>query len=296
MMRFPPRLAWDLTRVLVAQKLFGVSRHPVAVRLDLAEFPVPDQADSFGRNNPSSGTFSANLQALETVRASAAPFVWMGGDAPLRHPHVGHIVRAFINRGKTVFVEMGGGRLRRRIHEFRPVSRLFLVLPLHGLEGARDSRAGQSGNFRATIESLRTAKLCGFHICVETAISEDMDISELRAIAEFISQLGIDGWIQTRPMQRPASNEKLEAARKLIPSTQWRNFSRLLLLDRNIGQQDLSALAADDALSDERSGTPQAGVAGGDFDNVKAPSFENETLSNRISEESSATEEGLRAL
>ena len=36
MTRWVPRLTWDLTRVLLAQKLFGASRHPLALHLDLA--------------------------------------------------------------------------------------------------------------------------------------------------------------------------------------------------------------------------------------------------------------------
>ncbi len=77
------------------------------------------------------------------------------------------------------FVEMDETLLRRRIHEFRPVSRLYLVLPLNGLEDVHDSRAQHTGNFRATMEAIRTAKLSGFHICIETTIFPRFDRSEL---------------------------------------------------------------------------------------------------------------------
>ena len=140
-----------------------------------------------------------------------------------------------MNHGRTVFIEMDGKLLRRRIHEFWPVPQLYLALPLKGLESAHDLRTGQPGNFRATIESVRTAKLSGFHICVETAVSPDMEMSELRELAQFISNLDVDGWIQKQSAAADAGGvpaEKLRAARALIPSQRWRMLSELLDLTR----------------------------------------------------------------
>jgi sulfatase maturation enzyme AslB (radical SAM superfamily) len=176
--------------------------------------------------------------------------VWIGGDRPLQHSRIGHLAREVVNCGRTVFVEMNGTLLRQRIHEFRPVSRLYLVLPLHGLEDAHDSRAQQSGNFRATMEALRTAKLSGFHICIETTIFPDTDRSELISLANFIPTLGVDGWIQKRPSSvadgEPAS-EALQSARDLIPSRHWRTFSALL---------DLTPAAAQPGFEKKRTTNP----------------------------------------
>ena len=141
MTRWAPRLTWDLTRVLLAQKLFGASRHPVALHLDLAQYPAHSQVDSPDANN-STPDSSRDSHVLAAVRASTAPFVWIGGDAPLRYPRIGQIARQIISFGKIVFMEMDGTLLRRRIHEFRPESRLYLVLPLHG-SGSRARFARQ---------------------------------------------------------------------------------------------------------------------------------------------------------
>jgi hypothetical protein len=230
MMRFPPRLIWNLARVRIAQKLFRASSNPLVLCLNLSEF-----RDDRGAARPGTDSLeyvsSRDAQALSRVRESSAPIAWIGGDSPLQHVRIGHLAREIVNCGRTVFVEMDGTLLRRRIHEFRPVSRLYLVLPLHGLEDAHDSRAKQSGNFRATMEALRTARLSGFHICIETTIFPDSDRSELIALANFISTLGVDGWIHKRPAS--AVNDKavsaaLQSARNLIPSHRWRSFSELL--------------------------------------------------------------------
>jgi hypothetical protein len=231
MMRFPPRLLWNLARVRTVQKLFGTSRYPWALRLHLGEARTHTEAAPLNGANLSAEISSRDAQALSRVRESSAPVVWIGGDTPLQHARIGHLAREIVNCGRTVFVEMDGTLLRRRIHEFRPVSRLYLVLPLNGLEAAHDSHARHSGNFRATMESIRTAKLSGFHICIETAIFPDSDRTELIALANFISTLGVDGWIHK--CSPAAANDKaasaaLQSARNLIASQHWRTFSELL--------------------------------------------------------------------
>jgi hypothetical protein len=232
MMRFPPRLLWDLTRVRVAQKLFGAARDPLVLRLDLSDFSARTEDASSTAGNSSLETSSRDAQALSQVRASSAPVVWIGGDTPLQHARIGHLARDIVNCGRIVFVEMDGTLLRRRIHEFRPVPRLYLVLPLNGLENTHDSRAQHTGNFRATMESLRTAKLSGFHICIETTVFPGSDASELRNLATYIARLDVDGWIHKRPTS--AANDAIgsdalqSAPRNLIPSRHWRTFSELL--------------------------------------------------------------------
>ena len=231
MMRFPPRLTWDLARVRIEQKLFGASRYPWALPLDLAQLRAHTEAIASNGANPSAEVSSRDSQALSQVRTSSAPVVWIGGDTPLQHAGIGHLAREIVKCCRTVFVETNGTLLRRCIHEFRPVSRLYLVLPLNGLENAHDSRAQLTGNFRATMEALRTAKLSGFHICIESTIYPTSDRSELLQLAKFISSLDVDGWIHKRPTAAATdetSSEALQSARDMIPSRHWRAFSALL--------------------------------------------------------------------
>jgi len=231
MMRFPSRLIWNLARVRIAQKLFEPSRYPWALRLDLAQLRAHTEVTPPDGDNSSAEVSSRDSQALSQVRASSAPVVWIGGDTPLQHARIGHLAREIVNCGRTVFVEMDETLLRRRIHEFRPVSRLYLVLPLNALEDNHDSRDQHTGSFRATMEALRTARLSGFHICIETTIFPGCDMTGLSKLATFISTLEVDGWIHKRPVA--AANDKttsaaLRPARNLIPSRHWRAFSELL--------------------------------------------------------------------
>src|SRR6202166_4773747 len=231
MILFPPRLLWGLARVRIAQKLFGASRYPWALRLDLAQLRAQTEVTPPNGADSCAEVSSRDSQALSQVRASSAPVVWIGGDTPLQHARIGHLARDIVNCARTVFVEMDGTLLRRRIHEFRPVSRLYLVLPLNGLEDAHDSRFQHTGNFRATMESLCTAKLSGFHICIETTIFPGSERSELLQLANFISTLDVDGWIHKRPVAAAndeAATVMLQSAREIIQSRQWRTFSALL--------------------------------------------------------------------
>ena len=249
MMRFPPRLTWDLARIRIAQKLFGSSRHPWALRLDLAELRAHTEATSPHGINSSSEVSSRDVQALSRVRASSAPVIWIG-DSPLQHARIGHLAREIVNCARTVFVEMDETLLRRRIHEFRPVSRLYLVLPLNGLENAYDWRFQHTGNLRATMEAIRTAKLSGFHICIETTIFPGSDRSELLNLAKFISTLDVDGWIHKRPAaaaDNEAASKALRSARDLIPSRYWRAFSALL---------DLTSAPAQPGFEKKRAANP----------------------------------------
>jgi hypothetical protein len=251
-MRFPPRLLWKLNRVRTAQKLFGAARYPWALRLDLSQLRGQTEVTPQNGVNSSANISARDSQALSQVRASSAPIVWIGGDPPPQHACIGHLAREIVNTGRTVFVEMDGTLLRRRVHEFRPVSRLYLVLPLNGLEGAHDSRVQHSGNFRATMEALRTAELSGFHICIETTIFPDFNRNELLELANFISTIDVDGWIHKRPTAATndtISSEALQSARELIPSRHWRSFSALL---------DLTATSVEPSFGKKRIAHPFA--------------------------------------
>jgi pyruvate-formate lyase-activating enzyme len=277
MMRFPPRLTWNLTKVRIAQKLFGAPRYPLALRLDLAQLSEHPETAPPNGTDASSEISSKDSRALAQVRSSSAAVVWIGGETPLQHARIGHLAREIVNCGRTVFVEMDGTLLRRRIHEFHPLSCLYLVLPLNGLEDAHDSRAQHSGNSRATMEALRTAKLSGFHICIETTILPGSDKSELQKLAKFISTLDVDGWIHKRSSvaaDNEAASEALRSARDLIPSRYWRAFSALL---------DLTSTPAQPGFEKKHTANPVIEKV------EKVPTRE-------AREASIASDEGLRAL
>jgi sulfatase maturation enzyme AslB (radical SAM superfamily) len=234
MMRFSPRLTVDLLKALITQKIPGTEKHPLVLRLNPAEFSAQRE---FASESPDVASSSASesdplyTQMLSLVHGSSAPVVWIGGETPLQFPRIGQLTREIVDSGRTVFIETDGRLLRRRIHEFRPVSRLYVTVQLNGLEASHDRRAGTAGIFRVTIEGVRAAKLSGFHICVLTTMFADTEMEELRRLKEYISKMNVDGWVQAQPVagEREAlSNDELLLARHLIPSWRWRKLSELL--------------------------------------------------------------------
>jgi len=230
-MRFPFRLTADLTTAKIARVLQGQTAQPLV--LQLCPSSGKTLKNSSGPSSPSCAASEDEL--LATVRATRSPVVGLGGGEPLQYPQIGHLARRIVDCGHSVFVETGGELLRRQIFSFRPVSRLFLCVRLHGPESVHDSRMDRAGVYRAAIEGIRAAKLSGFYVCTITAISRDTDSRELRELREILTRLDVDGWIMVlaaHALDRAAAARKLCEARALIQNRGWENFSRLIEVSR----------------------------------------------------------------
>jgi len=176
-------------------------------------------------------------EIIRGINSSHSPVAWIGGSEPLHHPGVAHLVRAITQTGHFVFLETDGTSLRRRIHEFQPVSRLFLTVrlescaPRHALKGLRACL------FELASEGIRAARLSGFLICVHARVHRETDLAEMAEFIQLANSLDVDGIVIT-PGNRggnsaatpdaAALQRKTTEARKLIGSTWWELFSRIV--------------------------------------------------------------------
>lgn len=225
-MRFPLGLAADLAFGRARQTLRGSIFHPLFLQL-----PVFSES-------PHSPKPLASSDCLSSVRASSAPVVWIGGSEPLLHPEIGGLARRIVDAGRHVFVTTDGALLRRRIHEFRPVSRLFLTVQFHGSEELHDPRTGRDGSFHDALDGIRTAKLSGFLVCAQITVYPGTEIAELRKLREILMARDVDGFVvcaayDSQSIERGRSENvaiegKLREAQAQIPGRGWRWFSRLL--------------------------------------------------------------------
>ena len=231
MMRFPLRLTADLTIARFSQKL--------RTKPERSPLLLLNPMTSAGADGHDSGKLSfkskPGTELLDCVRRSSAPVVWIGGAEPLLHPEMGQLTRCIAGIGRHVFLETGGALLRRRIHEFRPVSRLFLVLKLHGLETAYDLRAQLPGAFQAAMEGLRVARLSGFLTCVHARIDEETRLSDIAEFIRHAKTLDVDGVVisptggaNSASRSGEAPRRKTAEARKLIGNRWWEFFSQLV--------------------------------------------------------------------
>jgi len=198
-MRFPLRLTADLALGLATRTLRGATRH----RLILYLSPVTRSASPARSRDDSPLSNVSGLQllpsddCLDAVRRSSAPVVWIGGAEPLLHPEIGRLARRIVDTNRHVFVQTNGALLRRRLHEFRPVSRLFLTVQFEGFEQRHDRRAGREGAFRDAVEGIRAAKLSGFLVCAQTVLHADMELSEFDQLRVYLEARDVDGFVVT---------------------------------------------------------------------------------------------------
>ncbi len=238
MMRFPLRLTADLAVARLARlgglarKLRGKAECDSVLLLAAFGESLSSEADSAEvPTEPILGT-----ELLARVRNNSSPVVWIGGAEPLGHPEIGQLTRCIAGIGRHVFLETDGALLRHRIHEFRPVSRLFLTLRLHGLEKTHDLLVRRPGAFQAALDGLRVARLSGFLICVHARVDGDTHLGEMADLVVLAQSLDVDGFIisPAQGAMRSSSCNKAELlqktaeARKFIPSNWWRRFSALL--------------------------------------------------------------------
>jgi len=204
MMRFPLRLTAQVAETRIAR----IWRTPLSALI--IDFADPAEVLHVGSAHP------VSYEKMQGMIASHAPVVWIGGTEPLNHPGIAHFVLANAFSGHFVFLETNGVLLRRRIHEFQPLPRVFLTVRL-------DAR--RTAAFELAVEGIRAARLSGFFTVVHSLVSEELDMSELDRLREFLSELQVDGWVVTAAGEGPGAVHNASEARNLIPSLLWRRFS-----------------------------------------------------------------------
>src|SRR6266849_8580906 len=181
MMRFPLRLTADLSLARLARKLrLARVARPVHF-VDAAEILHSDDSHPVSH------------EKMREIISSRSPVVWIGGNEPLCHPGIAHLVRAISKSGHFVFLETDGTLLRRRIHEFQPVPRLFLTVrldpgaPLHASKSLRPIPS------ELAAEGIRTARLSGFFLCVHKRVHAETELGEMAELIRVSRSLDVDG-------------------------------------------------------------------------------------------------------
>src|SRR4029077_2113217 len=138
--------------------------------------------------------------------------------------------------GHFVFLETDGTLLRRRIHEFQPVPRLFLTVRLEPAAKSHTPNGVGASAFELAVEGIRAARLSGFLVCLCVRIRPATELGEVAQLIQFARSLDVDGIVVTPA--NDASNSahpdaaallrKTEEARKLIASKWWESFSRMV--------------------------------------------------------------------
>lgn len=162
---------------------------------------------------------SAHPVSHEKIRdtiGNPAPVIWIGGSEPLDHPGIAHFVRAIAPSGHYIFLETNGALLRRRIHEFQPLPRVFLTVRIDVALTPQSDLA---------VEGLRAAWLSGFFTAVHSIVGEDSNPAGLDRLRGLLLEMHVDGWLITAGSTSAEVVGKTAEARTLVPSAPWRRFS-----------------------------------------------------------------------
>ena len=257
MLRFPLRLTADLTRAWLGKRSRPASGASPIQFVDVAELLHHDS------NQP------VSHEKIRELVSSSSPVVWVGGSEPLNHPGTAHLVRAIAGSGHCVFLETDGILLRRRIHEFQPVPRLFLTVRLEAGAQLHTTKSLRPSPAELALEGIRAAQLSGFLVCVHARVQAETELGKVTELMRFSRSIHVDGLIVTpacggsnsTALEGAATQRKTAEARELIGSKWWESFSRLV----------------EAALSGERNAVQSVPESG-----------------HRVEQETSANEEGVK--
>jgi hypothetical protein len=216
MMRFPLRLTADLAQARIARRLRLAPAGSVQF-VDAAEVLHSDSSRPVSH------------EKIREIIGSRSPIVWIGGSEPLLHPGIAHLVRTITGSGHFVFLETDGALVRRRIHEFQPVPRLFLTVRLK-------ASYLETGASPLALEGIRAARLSGFLICAQVRVPAETAMSEAAKLFHLAHSLDVDGCVLSSAggesgsanSDAAASLQRTREARNLIGSVWWESFSRLI--------------------------------------------------------------------
>jgi hopanoid biosynthesis associated radical SAM protein HpnH len=167
-------------------------------------------------------------QCLQALDECGAPVVSICGGEPFIYPDLGRLVNEILLRRKHIYLCTNGMFIRKRLHEFKPTSRLFFNVHLDGLEKTHDLCVERDGVFQAAIDGIKVAKKAGFLVCTNTTIFKETDLNEIKELFEYLSTLNVDGFmispaysyaaVQQKEifMSRADIREKFREARRLL--------------------------------------------------------------------------------
>jgi hopanoid biosynthesis associated radical SAM protein HpnH len=229
-LRFPWTLTASMTSYIAGKRLRRSEKFPLVMMLEPLH-ACNLTCTGCGRIREYADTIREKLtveQCLNALDECGAPIVSICGGEPFIYPDLGRLVSEILDRKKHIYLCTNGMFIRKRLHEFKPTSRLFFNVHLDGLEATHDLCVEREGVFKAAIDGIKAAKEAGFLVCTNTTIFKETDLHEITELFEFLSTLNVDGYmispaysyaaVQQKEifMSRADIREKFREARRLL--------------------------------------------------------------------------------
>jgi hopanoid biosynthesis associated radical SAM protein HpnH len=253
--RFPLSMTASMSKYIAGKRLRGVKKFPLVMMLEPLH-ACNLTCTGCGRIREYADTIKEKLsveQCLLAAEECGAPIVSICGGEPMIYPELGRLVSELLDRKKHIYLCTHGMFLKKRLHEFKPSSRLFFNVHLDGLEKTHDMCVEREGVFRQAIEGIKAAKEAGFLVCTNTTIYKETDLNEIRQLFEYLNGLGVDGFmispaysyaaVQVKEifMSREDIREKFRQARELLG--QFQLMTSPIYLEFLSGERDMMCTA-----------------------------------------------------
>ncbi len=244
-----------MSRYIAGKRLRGVDKFPLVMMLEPLH-ACNLTCTGCGRIREYADTIREKLtveQCLKALDECGAPVVSICGGEPMIYPDLGRLVHEILDRKKHIYLCTNGMFIRKRLHEFKPSSRLFLNVHLDGLEKTHDLCVEREGVFRQAIDGIKAAKDAGFLVCTNTTIFKGTDLHEIRELFEYLCELRVDGFmispaysyaaVQSKEifMSRNDIREKFRTARNLLEEFQL--MTSPIYLEFLSGERDMMCTA-----------------------------------------------------
>src|SRR5208282_2729462 len=196
-MRVPFSLTASMTGYLARKSMSGDKRFPLVMMLE----PLHScnlTCTGCGRIREYKSTINEIMTVEQCLAASdecGAPVVSICGGEPMIYPEIGRLSKEILDRGRHIILCTNGMFIRKRLHEFKPVSSFFFNVHLDGLERTHDLCVEKDGVFREAIEGVKAAKAAGFLVCSNTTIYKETDLNEVAELYDYLDSLGVDGYM-----------------------------------------------------------------------------------------------------
>jgi len=196
-MRYPLKMTVNLARYVAKNRFRGARKFPMVLMLEPLH-ACNLTCTGCGRIREYKSTINEMMTVEECLAASdecGAPMVSICGGEPMIYPEIGRLTKEILARGRHIILCTNGMFIRKRLHEFKPVSSFFFNVHLDGLERTHDLCVERDGVFREAIEGVKAAKAAGFLVCSNTTIYKETDLSEIADLYAYLDTLGVDGYM-----------------------------------------------------------------------------------------------------
>jgi hopanoid biosynthesis associated radical SAM protein HpnH len=196
-MRFPLSLTTTMVGYIAKKKITRQPRFPLVLMLEPLH-ACNLTCTGCGRIREYESTIKQKLsvqECLDSVDECGAPIVSICGGEPMIYPEIGKLVRAILKKRKHIYLCTNGMFIKKKLHEFKPTSRLFFNVHLDGLRETHDKAVERDGVFDAAIEGIKVAKAAGHRVCTNTTVFKETDLSEIDALYAYLTKLGVDSFM-----------------------------------------------------------------------------------------------------